>query len=79
MSKITKVRLPENIEAALTSFMSHEGIGLHDKNAVITRAVGLYLTDRRGIGTDPELSSIIEERSRARSRKGKEIWQRSQA
>jgi hypothetical protein len=79
MRKITKVRLPESMEEELAYFMAKEGIGLHDKNAVITRAVGLYLADRRGIGTDPELSSIVEERSRARSRKGKEIWQRSQA
>ena len=77
MSKITKVRLPEQTEAALTSFMSREGIGSHDKNAVISRAVEIYLRDCSS--RDIELYGILEERSKARSEKGKEIWQRSQA
>ena len=75
MGKITKVRLPDHIEAKLASGMGKMGIGPHDKNAVISRCVEMYL---EFADMDKGLKDIISQRREARSRKGKQIWQKSQ-
>jgi hypothetical protein len=75
MEKITKVKLSPKTEENLAAFMAKEGIGPHDKNAVIGRAVEIYL--QLDASKDTGLYGILEERHHSRSEKGKEIWQRS--
>jgi len=72
--KITKVKLPESTEKALAAFMAGQMISTMDKNVIISRAVEIYLRDCAR--KDGALPVLIEERSEARSRRGKEAWEK---
>lgn len=72
--KITKVKLPEATEIALAAFMAQEQISTMDKNVIISRAVEIYLRDCAK--KDGALPVLIEERTEARSRRGKDAWAR---
>ena len=62
-------KLPDKINARLLAFMGKEGISVMDKNAVIARAVEMYL--QHLADQDTGLSGILEERRAARVKKGK--------
>jgi hypothetical protein len=72
--KITKVRLPEATEIALAAFMARERISSMDKNVVLTRALEVYL--EKYAANDGKLGMLIEARTAARCRRGKESWAR---
>ncbi|MFA5376636.1 MAG: hypothetical protein WC455_12890 [Dehalococcoidia bacterium] len=72
--KITKVRLPEATEIALAAWMAQERISTMDKNVIISRAVEVYLQEYAK--NDGALAAMIDARSDARSRRGKESWAR---
>jgi len=69
---ITRLILPDEIEAELRAWMGTVGIPLADKNVVISRAVEIYIQERAS--SDEELMKKVEARRAERSARGKEIW-----
>lgn len=63
-------KLPDDVNARLMAFMGKEKISVMDKNAVISRAVDMYLAFLAE--KDTGLSGILEERRAARIAKGKQ-------